>query len=344
MKAAFYLLLIGIVQTTLCFGDNPKVLGVGAPCMDIIIHVNEAFVKELGGKGGSQQTDMQSIHDTINRAEPHLVSFTPGGSCANSVKGLAGLGQDCSFFGKIGEDTFGEHFVKNLHHWDIESVIGKSTDHGTQICLCLITPDGERTMRCYSGASEDVNPDDLTPELFKDRALVMFEGYSLYIKDHRYIDKAMKLAKEEHALVSMDLSSFEVVKSFKDRINNLLENYVDIVFANSDEAKALTGLSSYEACEKMQEKCKIAIVMMGKNGCYVGSEGKIVHCPAFQCDVIDTTGAGDLFASGFLHGVLKGLPLDQCGHNGNSTGSAVCEMVGAEISAQKWIEVKQKVF
>lgn len=318
------------------------VIGVGSPCMDVLVNVEDSFIQSLGNKGGSQQVDLETIHAIIDQTKWHTTRIVAGGSCANAIKGLAGFGHPCAFLGKIGDDDFGRQFVKNLKRWNIIPLISQSADSGTQVCLCLITADGERTMRCYPGASADVSSEELHSETFKNISLVHFEGYSLYGKDKNYVPKAMQLAKEHHALVSLDLSSFELVKIFKEKIEELLTNYVDIVFANADEVKALTGLDPYEGCVKLKEICPIAVVMMGKNGCYVGSGDNIIHSSAYPIHVLDSTGAGDLFASGFLHGILKKCPLEECARLGNKAGASVCETVGAEIPLHKWRDLREE--
>ncbi len=319
-----------------------QVVGVGSPCMDVLVNVEDSLVQSLGNKGGSQQVDMATLQTILDKTQWHTTHIAAGGSCANAIKGLAGFGHKCAFLGKIGNDDFGRQFVKNLLRWNIHPLISQSDHQGTQVCFCLITEDGERTMRCYPGASADITSQDLHTDTFKNTALVHFEGYSLYWHDKSFVPNAMKLAKESGALVSMDLSSFEVVKIFKETLEELLADYVDIVFANADEVRAFTGLEPYEGCLKLQQLCSIAVVMMGKNGCYVGSNEGILHSPANPIHLIDSTGAGDLFASGFLHGILKNYSLEECAHLGNKTGASVCETVGAEIPLHKWKDLRDE--
>ncbi len=315
-----------------------QVLGIGAPCMDILMKVDPDFIELLGNKGGSQQTGWKYFEDILSQAKKRKQIITTGGSCSNTIKGLQNYKHPCAFFGKMGRDEMGRRYLKGLINEDITSLCIQS-DAPTQLCACLITPDGDRTMRCFPGAANDLTVEDLSPELFMDVDLVHIEGYMLYVKDKHFLGEAMRMAKQAGTCLSLDLSSFELVKIQRDRILDLLKKYVDIVFANADEIHALLGLDPLSGCHVLKGICNIAVVMIGKDGCLVGSGDKVIHCPASPANVIDTTGAGDLFASGFLHGYLQGASLEESAHVGNRTGAAVCEVIGAEIPKEKWMSL-----
>jgi sugar/nucleoside kinase (ribokinase family) len=150
----------------------------------------------------------------------------------------------------------------------------------------------------------------------------------------------MKLAKEANCKVSIDLSDSWTVSRHKETLQYLLSNYVDIVFANEDEVLALTGLSPEDGCLKLQEICPIAVVTLGPDGCLVGHKDKIITVATYPATVLDTTGAGDLFACGFLYGYLHNYPLLACARIGNRLGSSIVEVIGAELPKEKWGEIQ----
>lgn len=342
MLTNFFKIIVFIFSLSyLTYGDAQQyaVLGIGAPCMDFLMNVEEQFLLSLGKKGGSQQTEWSFVEKIIQQSKVQKSYVTAGGSCSNTIKGLSSLGHKCAFFGKLGQDEMGLKYCTSLCSYGIVPLC-LSSQQSTQVCMCLISSDGDRTMRCYPGAANELTSDELTETLFQGVKLVHIEGYMLYCKDKTFVATAMKLAKEAGAIVSFDLSSYDLIRLHKDRILEILTNYVDIVFANEDEVKELTGKASWEGCKALKEICPIAVVMIGCQGCIVGSGSLVHHSPAIPIKAIDTTGAGELFASGFLHGYLEGLSLERCAQAGNRTGAAVCEIYGAEIPQEKWTEIK----
>lgn len=317
-----------------------RILGVGAACIDLLIPIEEDFLKHVPGeKGGAQAIDIEKLNQIISLSDtkPQVVT---GGSCANTIKGLAQLGEKCSFLSYIGTDALGEHFSNYTKSLGITGLFSFSSLPTARV-LCLITPDGQRTMRFFAGASQDMSHLDLDPGYFKGVQLVHIDSYSLRNGD--MVARIMQLAKEAGAAISIDLSSFEIVREFSHTLSELLPNYVDIVFANKDETKAMTGLNPYDGCQKLQESCSIAIVLMGKEGCLVGHDNHIFHSPTLPAKVIDTTGAGDLFASGFLYGHQQGYSLKECARLGNRLGSAIVEIRGAELPENKWQEIHKEL-
>lgn len=317
------------------------VLGLGDACIDLLIPVTDDFLlsQVAGEKGGAQSIDFDGLNKIVEESglEPQIV---PGGSCANAIKGLANLGVKCAFLTKIGPDPLGYHYKDYLHQIGVTPLFLMG-HRPTARVLCLITPDGQRTMRFFAGSSCEMSERHVHKEYVQGIKIVHMEAYSL--RNSHSIERAAKLAKEADALVSFDLSSFEIIHQFHSRITDLLDNYVDILFANEDEAKALTGLGPYEACLELQKKGLIAVILMGKQGCLVGHRGKILHSPAFSVNAIDTTGAGDLFASGFLYGHLHGWPLEKSAKLGNFLGGAVTEVTGGELPPHVWDRVREKI-
>lgn len=326
--------LTDIPQEHLMLEQNPyQILGVGSACMDLLIRVDDAFLAHVPGeKGGSQSIeykDLKRILD-LSGVSPQIAT---GGSGANTMKGLTSLGASCALLTNIGSDPLGEHFAAYMETLGVTGLYSPSS-LSTPCALCLITPDGQRTMRFCPGCSVEMTESLLHPTYFQNVKLVHLDSYTA--RCGQLMRHTMQLAKAAGALVSIDLSSFEIVREYHALLSELLPLYVDIVFANCDEVKALTGLPPEESCLKLQEMCKIAVVLMGSEGCLVGHQGQVLHSPAFPTQVMDSTGAGDLFASGFLYGYLHGYPLATCARFGNRLGSAIVEVQGAEIPTEKW--------
>jgi sugar/nucleoside kinase (ribokinase family) len=311
--------------------DSYDVLGLGAACIDLLIPVSEKFLQTLPGiKGGAMAISLEEMNRIINERgiEPYMAT---GGSCANAIKGLSHSGASCAFLSVIGPDPLGQYFQAHMHQMGIAPLFFLGHQPTTRV-LCLVTPDKERTMRFFSGCSDEFSLQYLNPTEIQKAKLVHIDAYTL--RNENVTKRMMQLAKQMDVKVSLDLSSFEIVKQFYHTLHELLPNYVDIVFGNQNEVKALTGLGPYEGCAKLKEMCSIAVVLRGAKGCLVGHRNRVFSSPAFPVKVVDTTGAGDLFASGFLYGYLKGYPLQECARMGNRLGKAIVEVIGAELPAR----------
>lgn len=317
-----------------------EILGIGAPILDHLLYVSEEYLDKLPGeKWGMEVVDFQSMVKIIE-GSGCIPKQVAGGSCANAIKGLAQLGYQCAVTGKIGQDSIGEKVKEHMQDLNINTSYLYSTTPTAHVA-CLVTPDGKRTLRCYMGACSEMTPNDLNPELFIDVKLVHFEGYTLLCPGLTH--RGMELAKKAGAKISFDMGSFEMVKNFKDLILTLLEDYVDVVFANKDEIHALVNNGPEQGCRQLSELCEVAVVMLGEEGALVGHENLVQAYPTVPVEPIDTTGAGDLFASGFLHGYLSGLPYSECARYGAITGGTVVQFVGAEIPADRWSVIKEKM-
>lgn len=313
------------------------ILGIGGPILDQILSVSEEYLKTLPGeKGGMEPIDFDTLEKIIagSGAKPITVA---GGSTRNTLHGLSRFGEKCALLGMIGRDERGKKYRKFLEEQAIVPLLLEG-DLPTATVLALVTPDGERTMRTFQGASILIRGRHLDPTLFQQAKLVHLEGYTLFNQD--LTETAARLAKEAKAKLSFDLASFEIVKSFRKHILFLLEHYVDIIFANQEEVFALTGEKNEEAaCDLLGELCETAVVLMGQQGCWVKRGKEKLHCPAYPVRPLDTTGAGDLFASGFLHGYVRGYPMDICAHYGAIAGRAVVQVMGPIIPHEAWQEI-----
>ncbi len=313
------------------------VLGVGTAMTDLIIHVSDEFLIKHGGqKGGSRVVPSHKIDEILKDAKTSPV-IKPGGSCPNTLKGLAKLGLKAAYHLRDGTDEFGINYVKSLNDNNV-SVIKVDDDLlPSGRLVCLITPDKNRTFCSSPGAGAAFCCADLEPECFKKAKLVHLDGYSL--RNRSLVEETMKLAKEHKAMISFDPGCYQLCQEHKELILRLMKDYIDILFLNEDEVQALFNLPPEKAAIAISQYVPISVILMGNRGCLVGTKEKIFKTPVRNVPVVDTTGAGDLFASGFLYGLLQGYNLERCAYIGNYLGSSVIQHVGAEIPKELWNDI-----
>ena len=215
----------------------------------------------------------------------------------------------------------------------------KQTELPTGRAVALVSPDGERTFATYLGAAVDLGAEDIKADQLEGFDLFLIEGYLVF--NHALIMSAASMAKSAGLKVALDLASYNVVEAKLDAMNELVDHYVDIVFANEEEAKSFTGLKPEDALENLARRCDIAVVKIGKEGALIQQGNRKIHVPALGKEVIDTTGAGDYFAAGFLAGLAKGYDLEKCGNLGSLLSSKVIKVIGAELPAEDWIEIRK---
>ena len=314
--------------------DENEIVTLTSPIIDHCFLVEDSVLKQMEAtKGGWAPVSYKGAKDIIKWL-PGTPKILPGGSGVNVMKGLAKLGHSCSVLGKIGNDKNGEEFTKHLEEQRIKARF-HSYSFETGISICLITHDRERTFRTYDGSVHQKDRLDLKRKYFKGAKLFHLEGYQ--VLDKNLTLQALKLAKKEGLVISLDLANINLVKFEKDFITHLLTNYVDIVFSNEAEASELSNLPAKEACNYISNLCKgVSVVTLGKDGCYIQKDGVQVYAPAVDVPVYDCTGAGDYFAAGFLHQFLNNRPLIECAKLGNLIASFVIQNLGAEISHKQW--------
>lgn len=319
-----------------------KILGIGNALVDLLVRLpDEKLIEELKVKKGSMElVGKEFIADVINKTYHLEKKQVSGGSAANTIYGAASLGAATGFIGTIGNDNFGNVFTENLKESGIIPYMFVG-DGETGVVGSLITPDSERTMTTFLGAAGNISTSQVTADILKDYQLIHVEGYLVFNRE--LIEFACRVAKERGLKVSLDLASFNVVEANVDFLRNLISNYVDIVFANEDEAKALTGKLPEEALDKIASMAEIAVVKVGKYGSMIKSDSGKYNIPAIEASVIDTTGAGDLYAGGFLYGISKGLSLEKCGHIGSLLAGKVIEQIGAKIPVEIWKGILARV-
>ncbi|MEI6277413.1 MAG: adenosine kinase [Prolixibacteraceae bacterium] len=317
-----------------------RILGIGNALVDIIaILRDDQIIRTLNLPKGSMtlvdRTMSDRVQAEIANEERLLVT---GGSVANAINGVANLGVPCGFLGTIGEDELGKLFEEEQKNQGIEPLLIHS-ELPTGRAVGLVEPDGERTFATYLGAASELHPHDVTAEKLKGFDLLFIEGYLVY--NHALIMAAASAAKEAGLSIALDLASYNVVEANLEILNELVDNYVDIVFANEEEAKAFTGLQPMEAVVNLAGRCDIAVVKVGKEGAFI-QQGSLLHkVPAAGDLVVDTTGAGDFFAAGFLSGIAKGYDLEKSGKLGALLASRVIRVPGAKLTEEEWIEIRK---
>lgn len=313
---------------------------MGNALVDVLVRVEkDSILQELRlPKGSMQLVDdarLQEIEKRIDGFERVLVS---GGSAANTIHGLAELGISTGFIGSAGMDPWGEFYINDLKRRGVKPVFYRS-ENPTGRAMAFLTPDSERTFGTYLGAAIELRPEFLSPELFYGWNIFHIEGY--LVQNHDLIESALKLARLAGCLISLDLASYNVVEENLEFLKSIIPQYVDILFSNQEEAFAFTGMEPDRAVEELASFCRIAIIKTGKDGAWVQSGAEKYHVNGLEANCIDTTGAGDLFASGFLYGYTRGYSLTKCGELGNFLAAAVIEVTGPKISEPHWLKIRQ---
>ncbi len=320
-----------------------KLIGVGAALVDSLAYVPESFLQTIdGGKGGMELVDFPALQEIVQRL-PEKPYRAPGGSAANTVMGAARLGSECAMLAKTGEDEAGTFYRGQFAEAGVD-VSRFKTDSATPTgtCLSLITPDSQRTMRTFLGASATLEPTEIRVEDFQGCGHLHLEGYLLFNQD--LMTRVLDCARQAGCRVSLDLGAPEVVQAAADTLPELLREKVDMVFANEDEAAAFCASGKDDlrtALEEMGQLCEVAAVKLGAEGSLIRRGGETVEVPALRVQAVDTTGAGDLWAAGFLHGLLRGESTRRAGDLGARLGAEAVKTTGAALSDEVYNQVKK---
>lgn len=319
-----------------------KVLGMGNALTDILLQIDDdAVLNKLNlPKGSMQLVDADKsieIAQLLANVKPVMAA---GGSASNTMNGISCLGAEVGFIGKVGVDAIGTFFSDDMLDNGVRPQLGLSKSASGH-CTVLVSADGERTMCTFLGAACELDAVDLKPEMFVGYDIFHIEGY--LVQNHDLIRTAVKMANEAGLQVSIDLASYNVVESNLDFLKEIIRSYVDIVFANEEEARAFTSKEPEEALIHIYDHCDIAVVKIGKDGSYVRSDVGNIKVEAQKANCIDTTGAGDLYAAGFLYGLANDYPHELCGRIGSLVSAKVVEVVGAKMSEDVWMEINNTI-
>lgn len=320
-----------------------KIIGMGNALVDVLVRIDDdSLLEKLHLPKGSMQLIQEDTLSEIRKYTSGMkIHRSTGGSAGNTVCALAALGANPGFIGKVGQDETGTFFGDTLRRRGVNALLA-TCDLPSGIASTFISTDGERTFGTYLGAAATLRAEDLSRKMFAGYNYLYIEGYLL--QDHDLMLRAVQLAKEEGLQVCLDMASYNVVEAERDFFDQLIVKYVDIVFANESEALAYTGKAPHEALEEIASKCSIAVVKTGKEGSLVKKGTEVIQLLSCPVDnVLDTTGAGDFYAAGFMYGLTCGYSLEKCVQISTILATAVIQEVGTTLPAKKWDEIKLNI-
>lgn len=320
-----------------------KIIGMGNALVDVLVRIDDdSLLEKLHLPKGSMQLIQEDTLSEIRKYTSGMkIHRSTGGSAGNTVCALAALGANPGFIGKVGQDETGAFFGDTLRQRGVNALLA-TCDLPSGIASTFISTDGERTFGTYLGAAATLRAEDLSRKMFAGYNYLYIEGYLL--QDHDLMLRAVQLANEEGLQVCLDMASYNVVEAERDFFDQLIVKYVDIVFANESEALAYTGKTPHEALEEIASKCSIAVVKTGKEGSLVKKGTEVIQLLSCPVDnVLDTTGAGDFYAAGFMYGLTCGYSLEKCVQISTILATAVIQEVGTTLPAKKWDEIKLNI-
>jgi sugar/nucleoside kinase (ribokinase family) len=322
-----------------------KIAGIGNALLDVLLRLESDTVLQKMGvtKGAMDLIDeptmraLQQAHAGLKRTE------VAGGSACNTMRAMARLGAEVGYIGKIGDDAIGKVYAASAKEAGVKPFFART--QGISGCsTILVSPDGERTMATFLGPAATLSAAEIPDETLRPYDALYLEGY--LVTNEALFLPILERAKKLGLKIALDLSNFNIVHGFKSLLREVVPACVDILFANESEAEAYTGLPAREAVEAITGEVEIAVVTLGKDGALVGRrDGPPIHERALEGrQVVDTTGAGDHFAAGFLYGYTQGATLEQSARVGSLLAGHVIEVVGPQIAVESWEQIKLKVY
>ena len=313
-----------------------KIIGIGNALVDVLVRLeDEALLEQIGLPKGSMTLIDEAQQQSLRACMKGLkVEQATGGSAGNAMLALAHLGGKVGFIGKVGRDALGKFYADNCKAFGIDAHLFES-NLPTGVANTFITLDGERTFGTCLGAAATLHASDITPKLFENVSMVHIEGY--LVQNHDLMETICQSAMEMSVQLSLDLASYNVVAADLPFFHHLLQDYIDIVFANEEEATAFTGCQ--DPLEALREiaafKC-LAVVKLGSKGSSARLGREEVVIGAHKVPVVDTTAAGDFFAGGFLYALNRGASLKECLRCGALLSEHVIGVVGTKLPEEEW--------
>lgn len=320
-----------------------SILGIGNALTDIlaILPDNEILEKYCLPVGSMQHVDADTGNKIWLDLKDRGIKYVAGGSAANTISACAILGMNTGFIGKVGKDDIGSLFKSDQVQEGIHSMLMRGKAPSGRCIVIVNKETSDRTFATYLGAALELEPEDLNPADFEGYDYLHIEGY--LVQNQRLVRRAVEIGKELGMTISLDLASYNVVESNVAFLHDIVNNYVDIVFANESEALAFTGLAPRDAVDVIAGKCSIAVVKEGKKGSMIKSGDKYCFVEAAPGVPRDGTGAGDVYAAGFLYAHSLGQPLDICGEVGSIIAAKVIEVIGSKIDIPRWKQAKAEI-
>lgn len=321
-----------------------SILGIGNALTDIlaILPDDTLLAKYHLPKGSMQHVDMETGDRIWQSLKPLGVHYVAGGSAANTITCTAIFGMRSGFIGKVGDDELGHLFKSDQEQYGVNCTLLKGKNSSGRSMVFVTEANAERTFAVYLGAALELVPEDLKPEYFEGYDYFHIEGY--LVQNQALIRRACEMAKEAGCIISLDMASYNVVESNNAFLHNLVENFVDIVFANETESAAFTHCDDpRKALDNIATMCDIAVVKVGKEGSWVKQGDEVHFIEPWPGIAIDATGAGDTYAAGFLYAHSIGMPLDVCGKVGSIIAAKVVEVIGTKIDIPRWKDAKAEI-
>ena len=307
-----------------------KILGIGNAIVDVICKVEDKFIAKNGlTKSTMKLVDEPEFKKLLSNLK--IEETVSGGSVANSIVGLSGLGNKVGFIGKVNDDELGQKYEDGLKKENVEYFYSKKKEElPTGTCLILVTPDSERTMCTFLGTAGKINENDVSSDAIKKSEIIFLEGY---LWDEGEPKKAFDKAINNANKVAMSLSDQFCVDRHKPHFLDLVKNKLDIIFANEQEITSLIDAKNFEEVINFSKQLgKLIVLTRGKNGAIAIKGNDVVECGVQKnLKIVDLTGAGDLFAAGFLHGHVNNLSIKESLEKGTEMSSKVIQQIGARL-------------
>ena len=323
--------------------DMEKIIGIGNALIDILVRLKDDSLLEQMHlpKGGMTLIDDVQQRSLRVRMEGLQTEQATGGSAGNAMLALAQLGGNAGFIGKVGKDSLGRFYAENCKKVGIDARL-LECNLPTGVANTFISPNGERTFGTCLGAAATLKASDIKPALFEGVSMAHIEGY--LVQNHDLMEAICQTAMEQSVQLSLDLASYNVVASDRPFFRHLVQDYIDIVFANEEEAAAFSGKK--EPMEALREiasyKCLAVVKLGGKGSCArLGREEVMVA--ANKVPVVDTTAAGDFFAGGFLYALNCGASLKDCLNLGTLLAGHIIGVVGTRLPDEEWKEIRKTI-
>ena len=319
-----------------------KIIGIGNALVDVLVRLKDDSILEQMElpKGSMTLIDEARQKELRTCMEALPMEQATGGSAGNTMLALARLGGNAGFIGKVGRDAFGKFYADNCKAAGIDARL-LQCNLPTGVANTFISPDGERTFGTCLGAAATLQASDITPALFEGVSMAHVEGY--LVQNHDLMEAICQTAMEMSVQLSLDLASYNVVAADLPFFQHIVQDYIDIVFANEEEAAAFTGQKDpLRALREIAALKCLAVVKLGGKGSSARLGREEVVIPSMQMPVVDTTAAGDFFAGGFLYALNRGASLKECLNCGSLLAGHIIGVVGTRLPEEEWKEIRRQ--
>ncbi len=319
-----------------------KIICIGNALVDKVcmLENDDLLSQEQLPKGSMQLVEESEMKRLLEKTNHLSAKMVTGGSAANTASGLANMGIPTSFIGVVGADDLGDFYLNDLKKNSIDPHIIRSSQFATGLALTLVSQDGERTFATNLGAAVSLSVENINADFLKQFDYLHVEGY--LISNRPLLKKIIASAKSAGCKVSIDLASYNVVEENLEFLKTICKD-IEVIFANEQEAEAFCGKKAEEAIDDLAKYAAIAVVKTGEKGSLVKHAGKTYVVSKSEHTLIDTTGAGDLYAGGFLAGLCSGKDVLTCGRMGSILAGNVIEVMGTKMSAEQWAKIRSEI-